>query len=82
MAMPALKLDQTNRRFLQPARLEPIPQHKDMALSLTLEAAEVLEHFQWKNERNQKRILNQTIRTSRKELADVTVLGTQNGRSI
>jgi len=22
---------------------------KDMALSLTLEAAEVLEHFQWKN---------------------------------
>jgi NTP pyrophosphatase (non-canonical NTP hydrolase) len=23
--------------------------HKDMALSLTLEAAEVLEHFQWKS---------------------------------
>jgi dCTP diphosphatase len=25
--------------------------HKDMALSLVLEAAEVLEHFQWKSQR-------------------------------
>lgn len=27
---------------------------KDMALSLVLEAAEVLEHFQWKNQRQAK----------------------------
>ena len=30
---------------------------KDMALSLTLEAAEVMEHFQWKNEEDIKKYL-------------------------
>ena len=44
---------------------------KDMALSLTLEAAEVLEHFQWKNGKE----LDLYVKTHRndigEELADV-----------
>ena len=44
---------------------------KDLALSLTLEAAEVLEHFQWKS----KEEIEEYIRTHkdeiREELADV-----------
>lgn len=44
---------------------------KDMALSLTLEAAEVLEHFQWKN----GEILREYIKSNKEhlgeELADV-----------
>ncbi|RJQ29069.1 nucleotide pyrophosphohydrolase [Candidatus Parcubacteria bacterium] len=44
---------------------------KDMALSLTLEAAEVLEHFQWKS----KEEIEEYVRTNKEdigeELADV-----------
>lgn len=44
---------------------------KDMSMSLVLEASEVLEHFQWKNEKE----IEDYIKTSReeigKELADV-----------
>lgn len=39
---------------------------KDLALSLMLEAAEVGEHFQWKNEKETK----EYIKTHKKEIAD------------
>ena len=45
--------------------------HKDMAISLSLEAAEVLEHFQWKS----KEEIEEYIKTHKEhigeELADV-----------
>lgn len=41
---------------------------KDLAISLSLEAAEVLEHFQWKNERKVAR----HIVENKEELADKT----------
>jgi len=44
---------------------------KDVALSLVLEAGEVMEHFQWKNEKE----INEYVRTNKaeigEELADV-----------
>ena len=40
--------------------------HKDMALSLMLEAAEVLEHFQWKSTEE----IEQHAREHKEELAD------------
>lgn len=40
--------------------------HKDMALSLILEAAEVLEHFQWKSTEE----INQYGKTHKNEIAD------------
>lgn len=40
--------------------------HKDMALSLILEAAEVLEHFQWKSTEE----INKYGKTHKKEIAD------------
>ena len=39
---------------------------KDMALSFVLEAAEVMEHFQWKNEEEMK----EHIQSSKKEIGD------------
>jgi NTP pyrophosphatase (non-canonical NTP hydrolase) len=39
---------------------------KDLALSLTLEAAEVLEHFQWKN----KEEIENHIKTSKSEIGE------------
>lgn len=39
---------------------------KDMALSLTLEAAEVLEHFQWKN----GEVLSEYIKNNKEDLGE------------
>lgn len=40
--------------------------HKDMALSLVLEAAEVLEHFQWKSPKE----VEKHVKSSKDELSD------------
>ncbi len=44
---------------------------KDMAISLSLEASEVLEHFQWKNESEIKDYLDLNKSEIADELADV-----------
>lgn len=44
---------------------------KDQALSLVLEAAEVLEHFQWKNEKEMQEYLKTNKEEIGEELADV-----------
>lgn len=44
---------------------------KDLALSLSLEASEVLEHFQWKNEKEQWEKVNSHRDEIGDELADV-----------
>jgi len=47
--------------------------HKDMALSLVLEAAEVLEHFQWKNQAEIEEYAKTHKEHIGEELADVAV---------
>lgn len=44
---------------------------KDVALSLVLEAAEVLEHFQWKSRLEVKKYLKTNKKNVGEELADV-----------
>ena len=44
---------------------------KDVALSLVLEAVEVLEHFQWKNEEEVQRYIIKNKAEIGEELADV-----------
>ena len=44
---------------------------KDMALSLILEATEVMEHFQWKNESEIEEYVNKNKNNIGEELADV-----------
>lgn len=44
---------------------------KDLALSLVLEASEVLEHFQWKNQEEMLKHLKSEKKEVAKELADV-----------
>ena len=44
---------------------------KDLALSLVLEAAEVLEHFQWKSEREIENYIKNHKKDIGDELADV-----------
>lgn len=44
---------------------------KDVAISLSLEAGELLEHFQWKNQTEIKQYLNKNTEAVGDELADV-----------
>lgn len=44
---------------------------KDVALSLVLEAAEVMEHFQWKNEKEVKEYVKNSKDEIAEELSDV-----------
>jgi len=44
---------------------------KDIALSLVLEAAEVLEHFQWKNEKEVEEYIKTNKNDISEELSDV-----------
>lgn len=44
---------------------------KDASLSLVLEAAEVMEHFQWKDEKEIKNYIKSNKKELGKELADV-----------
>ena len=46
---------------------------KDLAISLSLEAAEVLEHFQWKNERKVAKHIKENKEELADELADVAI---------
>lgn len=46
---------------------------KDLAISLSLEAAEVLEHFQWKNERKVTKHIKENKEELADELADVAI---------
>lgn len=47
--------------------------HKDLALSLVLEAAEVLEHFQWKSPEEVDRYAKEAKADIADELADVAM---------
>ena len=47
--------------------------HKDMALSLVLEAAEVLEHFQWKTGEQVSNLSDEKKQEIGEELADVMI---------
>lgn len=46
---------------------------KDLAISLSLEAAEVLEHFQWKNDRKVAKHIKENKEELADELADVAI---------
>jgi len=47
--------------------------HKDLALSLVLEVAEVLEHFQWKSPQEIQEYIKQNKEEISDELADVAI---------
>ncbi len=54
------------KRFRDERDWKQFHNHKDMALSLVLEATEVLEHFQWKSPQE----VNAHVRTNKEELSD------------
>lgn len=52
---------------------EKFQKPKDLAISLSLEAAEVLEHFQWKGDKESKKHIEERKDELADELADVGI---------
>lgn len=64
------RLQQRILNFVRERDWEQFQTPKDMALSLSLEASEVLEHFQWKNEREVQEYLAKNKAAVGEELCD------------
>lgn len=47
--------------------------HKDMALSIVLEAAELLEHFQWKSKKEINKYAKENKEEIAEEVADIAI---------
>jgi dCTP diphosphatase len=60
------RITQKIRKFRDERDWKQFHNHKDVALSLVLEASEVLEHFQWKNPKE----VEEHGRTDKEELSD------------
>ncbi|OGX08000.1 MAG: nucleotide pyrophosphohydrolase [Omnitrophica WOR_2 bacterium GWA2_47_8] len=60
------ELTEKIKKFRDERDWEQFHNHKDMALSLVLEAAEVLEHFQWKKPEE----VDAHAQTAKEEIAD------------
>lgn len=61
------------KKFRDERDWEQFHNHKDMALSLVLEAAEVLEHFQWKSQNEVEKYGATCKNEIADELADVAM---------
>ena len=67
------KLTEKIKKFRDERDWEQFHNHKDMALSLMLEAAEVLEHFQWKSLQEVDKHAQECKEEIAEELADVAM---------
>jgi NTP pyrophosphatase (non-canonical NTP hydrolase) len=65
------KITKIIRKFRDEREWKQFHNPKDMALSLVLEAGEVMEHFQWKNELEVDKYLRTNKSLVAEELADV-----------
>ncbi|MBF0122159.1 MAG: nucleotide pyrophosphohydrolase [Candidatus Omnitrophica bacterium] len=67
------ELVQKIKKFRDDRDWKQFHNHKDMALSLVLEAAELLEHFQWKNPEEVKKHARENLEEIADELADIAM---------
>ena len=67
------KLTEEIKKFRDERDWMQFHNHKDMAISLALEAAEVLEHFQWKSSEEIEEYVKTNKEEIGEELADVAI---------
>ena len=60
------ELQKKIRKFSKDRDWDQFHNYKDLAISLSLEASEVLEHFQWKTEKE----IEERVNSRREEIAD------------
>ena len=67
------QLVQKIKKFRDDRDWKQFHNHKDMALSLVLEAAELLEHFQWKDPEEVNKHARENLEEIADELADIAM---------
>ena len=67
------KLTKKIHQFVKARDWKKFHNHKDLALSLMIEAAELAEHFQWKNEKEIKEAVQNNKTEIAEEIADVGI---------
>jgi NTP pyrophosphatase (non-canonical NTP hydrolase) len=68
---PLLELREQLRRFSEERDWDQFHVPKNLAIALSVEASELLEHFQWLSEGDSKRLTVEQLGKVREELADV-----------
>ena len=68
---PLLDLREQLRRFSEERDWDRFHVPKNLAIALSVEASELLEHFQWLSEDESKRLSADQLEKVREELADV-----------
>lgn len=68
---PLLDLQEQLRRFSEERDWDQFHVPKNLAIALSVEASELLEHFQWLSEDESKRLSEDQLENIREELADV-----------
>lgn len=71
MADDLLQLRDSLRRFAAERDWDQFHSPKNLAAALTVEASELLEHFQWLTEDQSRSLSPETIALVREEIADV-----------
>jgi dCTP diphosphatase len=61
------------KKFIHERGWDKAQKPKDLAISVCLEAAEVLEHFQWKNDKKSAKHVKENKEDVADELADVAI---------
>ena len=72
-AEPLRELRDAVRRFCAERDWDRYHAPKNLAMALSVEAAELLEHFQWISEEDSKRLGAEQLTRVREELADVLI---------
>ena len=61
------------RRFAQERDWEQFHSPKNLSMALIVEAAELVEHFQWLTQEQSKKLPDKTLREVEQEMADVFI---------
>jgi dCTP diphosphatase len=70
---PMIELRDTLRKFIAERDWDQFHSPKNLAMALSVEAAELLEHFQWLTEEQSRHLAPEKLAEVRDELADVLV---------
>src|SRR3989304_8234215 len=70
---PLDDLKQRLREFARERDWEQFPSPKNLSMALIVEAAELVEHFQWLTEAQSKHLPEKTLREVEQEMADVFI---------
>ena len=70
---PMIALRDTLRKFVAERDWNKFHSPKNLAMALSVEAAELMEHFQWLTEEQSRRLAPEKLAQVRDEMADVLV---------